>query len=161
MSGAFAAGGKARGQRQGEASRGRGIIRGGGGDLMQGASGKAAREQTIELCLAKRDARARGAGRRMMRRGSGNAGDRKTSDLPAQKAEPLRCTASMRKGLAKPQKLPGHVSRSNVPYLFLYGFLLFEEGVKGGGDGVVFQPPSALHTGLKHPAGNDLLPLHV
>ena len=112
----LAAGGKARGQRQGEAGRGRGIAGAGGGDLMQRAVGKAAREQTIEPCLAERDAHARVASRRMRR--CGNASDRNTSDLPAQKAEPPRCTAPMRKGLAKPQKLPGHVSRSSVPYLF-------------------------------------------
>ena len=109
----LAAGGKARGQRQDEARCGRGIARTGGSDLMQCAVGKAAREQTIEPRLAERDAPAPVARRRVRRCGCGNAGD-----LPAQKAEPPRCTAPMRKGLAKPQKLPGHISRSSVPYLF-------------------------------------------
>ncbi len=128
----LAAGGKARGQCQGEAGGGWGIAGTGSGDLMQGANRKAACKHVIELCLAERDAHARVARRRMRRRG--DAGDRNTNDLPTQKAEPPRCAAPMRKGLAKPQKLPDHISRPNVPYLFSYGFLFLrresrEEGV--------------------------------
>ena len=105
----LAVGSKTRGEREHETGRGRGIAGAGGSDLMQGASRKAAREQTIELCLAERDARAWRA-RHRMRRGGSDAGDRNTSDLSAQKAEPPRCTVPMRKGLAKLQKLPGHIS---------------------------------------------------